>query len=186
MIVELSDTPASSTSHARNAIHPVQCGIFPNRLLLPHPDDEILSGYEEDVSSIRDGCTAWVKADPAAILERHLVNSDSANPVFLVAQDRASSSPNLEYRFNSDVPNRLREQRRLSLLSWNPGPQRGKESAIEKHTAEKWHIIALQEALDHLEHEILVESLSCDSSWWLLRHLVQQGHFSFGHQRHLR
>ena len=28
--------------------------------------------YEEDVSSIRDGYTAWVKADPGSIFERHI------------------------------------------------------------------------------------------------------------------
>ena len=34
------------------------------------PYGEILSGYEEDVSSIRDGFTAWVKSDPETILGR--------------------------------------------------------------------------------------------------------------------
>ena len=43
----------------------------------------------------------------------------------------------------------LREQRRLSILSWNPGPWRGKEGAIEKHIAVKWHNIALQEAIEY-------------------------------------
>ena len=59
MVVESLDTLAPSTSRVRDAIHPVQFGIFPNRLLLPHPDDEMLSGSEEDVSSIRDGYTVW-------------------------------------------------------------------------------------------------------------------------------
>ena len=70
MVVESLDTPAPSTSRFRDAIHPVQFGIFPNRLLLPHPDDEMLSGSEEDVSSIRDGYTVWVKVDLVCILER--------------------------------------------------------------------------------------------------------------------
>ena len=85
MVVESLDTPASSTSRV--------FGIFLNRLLLPHPDDEMLSVYEEDVSSIRDGNTVWVKVDPASILERHLVNLDCANPIFRDAQDRRHSSP---------------------------------------------------------------------------------------------
>ena len=72
MVVESLDTPAPSTSRFRDAIHPVQFGIFPNRLLLPHPDDEMLSGSEEDVSSIRDGYTVWVMVDLASILERPL------------------------------------------------------------------------------------------------------------------
>ena len=74
MVVESVDTPAPVPLRVRDAIRSVQFGIFPNRLLLPHPDDEILSGYEEAVSSIRDGYTAWVKVDPAATLERHLVS----------------------------------------------------------------------------------------------------------------
>ena len=43
-----------------------QFGIIPERLSLPYPDEEILSGYEEDFSSIRDGFSAWVKTDPEA------------------------------------------------------------------------------------------------------------------------
>ena len=147
MIVELLDTPASSTSRVRDAIHPVQFGIFPKRLLLPCPDDEILSGYEEDVSSMRDGHTAWVKADPACILERHLVNLNSANPAFREAQDRKHSPTNEEYRFDTDVPNRLTEQMRLSIFN--------RKGAIEKHIAGIWHIITLQEAIDDLDHEYL-------------------------------
>ena len=97
----------------------------PNRLLLPHPDDEMLSGSEEDVSSIRDGYTVWVMVDLASILERHLVILNSAKPTFREAQDRRHSSPNPEC-FNNDAPNRLRGQRKLSILTWNLGPRRGK------------------------------------------------------------
>ena len=42
-------------TRVRNFIHPKQFGIFPKRLSLPYPDEEILSDYEEDVSSIRNG-----------------------------------------------------------------------------------------------------------------------------------
>ena len=55
-------------------IHPKQFGAFPRSLVLPYSYEEILSGYEEDVSSIRDGFTAWVKADPETILRRHIVD----------------------------------------------------------------------------------------------------------------
>ena len=59
MVVESLDTPAPSTSRVRDAIHPVQFGIS-QPTSLPHPDDEMLSGSEEDVSSIRDGFTvSW-------------------------------------------------------------------------------------------------------------------------------
>ena len=53
------------------------------------------------------------------------------------------------------MPNRTAEQRRISTCSWNQGPRRQKGGAIEKHIAEKWHIIDLQEAIEYLEHEYL-------------------------------
>ena len=37
-----------------NFIHPKQLSPFPERVELPYPNGEILSGYEEDVSFIRD------------------------------------------------------------------------------------------------------------------------------------
>ena len=43
-----------------NFTHPKQFGPFPKSLILPYPDEEILSRHEEDVSSIRDGFSAWV------------------------------------------------------------------------------------------------------------------------------
>ena len=135
LIVEPLSTPASSKTRVRDSVHPFQFDIFPSRLLLPHPDDKIPSGYEEDVLSIRDGCTAWVKADPASILEHPLVNENSANPAFREAPDRKHSPTNEGYRFDTDVPNRMTEQKRLSICKWNPGPRRGKEEAIEKHIA---------------------------------------------------
>ena len=39
--------------------------------------------------------------------------------------------------------------------SANPGPWRGKEGAIEKHIAVKWHVIALHEAIEYLQHDCL-------------------------------
>ena len=62
-------------------------------------------------------------------------------------------SPKPEYRFDNSVPNRLFEQTRLSILSWNPGLRRCREGAIEEHSAVNWHVIALQEAIEYLQHE---------------------------------
>ena len=81
-----------------------------------------LAGYEEDVSSIRDGFSAWVKADPETILKRHLFDAKGANPAFREAPVREHSPSNEEYRFDIDVPNRLTEPKRLSIYNWNPGP----------------------------------------------------------------
>ena len=68
---------------------------------------------------------------------------------------RKLSPSNEECRFDADVPNRLTEQTRLSIYNWNPGPRCGKEGAIEKHFAGKWHIITLQESIEYLDHEYL-------------------------------
>ena len=37
------------------------------------------------------------------------------------------------------------------------GPRRGKEDAIEKQIAGKWHLVTLQEASEYVEHEIIHE-----------------------------
>ena len=75
--------------------------------------------------------------------------------------------------------------RRLSILSWNPGPRRGKDGAMERHIAVKWHIIALQEAIEYIQHEYIDESFSCNSLCWLCC-LVEQGQLSLGHQSYFR
>ena len=46
-----------------NFIHPKQLSPFPERLELPFPSGEILSGYEDVVSSGQDSYTTWVKTD---------------------------------------------------------------------------------------------------------------------------
>ena len=60
-----------------------------------------------------------------------------------------------EYHFENDVPNRSPVQKRLSIYNWNPGPRRGREGAIEKQIAGKWHIITLQEAIEKVDHGLL-------------------------------
>ena len=53
------------------------------------------------------------------------------------------------------MPNRLTEQKRLSIYNWNPGHRHGKEEAIEKQIAGKWHIITLQESVEDIDHDYL-------------------------------
>ena len=60
----------------------MQHGPFPERLKLPYPDEEILSGYEEDVSFIRDGFTTWVKANFETFLERHVFDVRKSHAEF--------------------------------------------------------------------------------------------------------
>ena len=122
---------------ACNYIHPKQHSPFPECLRLPYPDEEILSGYEEDVSFIRDGFTTWVKADFNTILERHTVGIGKTLAEFREASARRHDTYSQEYHFDNSLPNRSTVQKRLSIYNWNPGPRRGKEGAIEKQIVEK-------------------------------------------------
>ena len=90
--------PAPMQRLVREVVHPVQYGIVPERITLPRPDDEILSGHDEDVSSIRR------IAELGFALMRHLVTSGSAKPVFRGAHDRRHFPPKPEYRFDNNVP----------------------------------------------------------------------------------
>ena len=74
---------------------------------------------------------------------------------FREAPTRKHSPSCQGYHFNKDMPNRLTAETRLSVHNWNPGPRRGKEGAIERHIAGKWHIITFQEAIEYLEHDFL-------------------------------
>ena len=51
---------------------------------------------------------------------------------------------------STNVPNRLLEQTRLSILSWNPVPRQGR-----KVKNASWHVVAIQEAIEYLQHESL-------------------------------
>ena len=113
-------------------------------------------GFEEDVSSTRDGCTAWVKSDPETNLNRHLVDSKGIYPAHSEAPARKHSPSSSGYHFNFNTPNRSTEQTRISYYNWNSGPRRGKAGAIKSHIAVKWHIITLQEAIEYLEHDFLM------------------------------
>ena len=50
-------------------------------------------------------------------------------------------------------------KKKLSVYNWNAGTRRGKEGAIEKRIEGKWHIIPLQEAIDYVDHELLVNRI---------------------------
>ena len=68
VIVEPMEVPSSSEQAPApmertvpDVVHPVQYGIVPERITLPRPNDEDLSSYDEDVSSIRDDNAIWRK-----------------------------------------------------------------------------------------------------------------------------
>ena len=61
------------------AIPPSQSSCpFPERLEVPFPSEEILSGCEDIFSSGTDQRTTWVKTDPDATLVQHMVDVQKA------------------------------------------------------------------------------------------------------------
>ena len=90
--------PAALKSVVPDIVHPIQDGITPKLLLLPHSDSELLS-YIDDDSSARDGYITWVMSAATATRERHMACISS------VFQPK--------YRFDNSVPNRLLERTRI-------------------------------------------------------------------------
>ena len=131
-------------------IHPQQLGPFPERLELPFSSDEILSGYEDLVSSGSDRFTMWGKMSPHEVLAEHVVDIHKVVADFRDAFERNQSSSSQTYGVNKYFSSQSPVQRRLSIYNWNPGPRRGREDAFEKQIAEKWHIATLQESSDYV------------------------------------
>ena len=72
------DEPITLKLAIPEVIHPIQYGSSPQRLLFPRSHIEILTLFNDDMSSIRDDYTAWVTADPTTILARHMTNKGNA------------------------------------------------------------------------------------------------------------
>ena len=104
-------------------IHPKQLSPFPERLELPYPSEEILSGYDDVVSSSQDLYTKWVKTDTGVTLERHMVDIQKAVADFREAAARRQESTTQEYFFDTNMPKCSYVQKRLSIYNWNPGPR---------------------------------------------------------------
>ena len=90
-----------------------------------------------------------MKTDPETLVRRHIVDARGLYPAFRERPARRHDSSLQECRLNDKVPNRLTEQRRLSVYKWNPGLRRGNEAAIEKLIAVKWHFLTNRFNLIH-------------------------------------
>ena len=111
-----------------NFIHPKQLNPFPECLELPFPNDKILSGFEDIVSSGTDQFTKWVKTDHEATLARHMDDvQKKAVTDFREASERRHDTSSQSYHFDKNVPNRSLVQKRLSIYNWNPGPGVGRK-----------------------------------------------------------
>ena len=126
------DEPLTLKPYVPEIIHNIQYRPPPQRLHLHRSDNEILTNFDEDVSSIRDGFTAWVGSNAAETRSRHFANSSPSGtaPVFRKASEKKSMSQLLEYQFDNRKPNRQQEQTRISILSWSSGPRRGRGTPV--------------------------------------------------------
>ena len=140
---ERTEAPLPLPRPRCNFTRPKQLSPFLERLKLPFSSDEILSGYEDIVSSGTDQFITWVKTDPDVTLVRHMVDVQKVVAEFREASERRHDTSSQAHRFDKNVPNRSPVRKRLSIDNWNPAPRRGKEVAFEKQIAGKWHVITL-------------------------------------------
>ena len=122
-----------------NFSHPRQLSPFPERLELPFSNDEILTGYEEIVSSGTDHFTAWVMMSHHDVLVQHMVDIHKATAKFREASERKPATSSHTKSANKHFAIRSVVQKILSIYNCNRGPRRGKEDAFEKQIAGWWH-----------------------------------------------
>ena len=103
-----------------NFIHPRQLSPFPERLELPFSNDEILSGYEDIVSSGTDHFTSWVKMSEHEILAQHVVDIHRAAAEFREASKRKPATSCHKNSSYEHFATRSVVQRRLGIYNWNP------------------------------------------------------------------
>ena len=119
-----------------NFIHPKQLSPFPERLELPFASGEILSGYEDVVSSGQHRYTTWVKTAPNVTLERHVVDAQKAVAEYREAAARRQESKSQEYFFDTNVPKRSYVQKRLSIYNRIQGLDAAKKAQLKNKLQE--------------------------------------------------
>ena len=130
-----------------NFIHPKKLSPFPERLELPFPSEEILSGCE-DVASSKDQYTTWVKTDPDVTLERHMFDVQKAVAEFREASAERHDTFSHEYSFDKQ------RVQSFACAKTTQHPQLESRTTWKRRRLEqiagKWHVITLQEALNML------------------------------------
>ena len=169
------EVSACALEHIEAPLPPLQPRPTCERLELPFSGDAILSGFEDLHLPSSDQFTMLGKMTSDEILTEHVVDIHRIAADFRDAFERFQASSSQASGVNKLFSSQSPRQKRLSVYNWNPGPRRGTEGAIEKHIAEKWHLITLQEASDYVEHEILHERFHVIHSRRLCGSL-QQGH----------
>ena len=139
-------------------IHPQQLSPFPERLELPISSDDILSGFEDLVSSGSDHFTMWHKMSIHEILAEHVVDIHKVVADFRDAFERKQSSSSQSYGINKYFSSQSPVQKRLSICNWNHlGSDVEGKTHLRKKLRGIWHTVTLQEASDYADHDILQE-----------------------------
>ena len=129
---------------------------LPKGLALPYSYDEILSGYEGDVPSIRDGFSALVKADPETNSQASRRRCDrilSRFPRGTRQKTRAIFSGIPFLRRRAQPTDRTEKGQRLHLEPWTSTWK--KKEPSKGILRGKWHIITFLEATEYHEHDFL-------------------------------
>ena len=95
-------------------IPPIQYGIKPQRLCLRRSDSEILTGFDDDVSSVRDDCTALVMSDPVTFRE---------------------TSHDVQTKCDTCVPQGIRKEASLSLSPSTGSTPAGLTAYLNEHVS---------------------------------------------------
>ena len=106
--------------------HPRQLSPFLERLELPCSNDELLSSYEDILSSRTDQFTAWVKMNPHEVLIQHMVDIQRATADFREASERrpaTSSQTKCQQTFCYPITC-AEEAQHLQLEPWDPTRKR--------------------------------------------------------------
>ena len=113
--------------------------------------EDIFSSFNSDGSAIVEGYVGDGIWDQNTI--RRLHNRGNQVPAFSVAHERRAVAPQPCSNLDRAACDLLLDQTRISISSRHPGPRRGTPGAIENHIAGRWHVIALQESVEHLQHD---------------------------------
>ena len=136
----------------------------------------------EDVSSTRDGFSAWAKADPETILRRYVVDAKGFFPALREAPARRHEPSSQEYRFLrrcAQQLDRTEKAQRLPFGTLNLDVEKELSKGILR---ENWYIITPQEASEYLEHDFLTNRFHVTHCGGMCD-IVQQGYFLFGTSR---
>ena len=102
---------------------------------------EMFEDFLNGASGVKDGFTLKGVWDRRALGRRHMAVKECTRASFSQAAPRRAWAPQPHSVDRAASAPVSEQTRRLSVLSWNPGPKRGTLGAIEQHIAGPWHVM---------------------------------------------